>query len=150
MTPYAAQARVIRALLPDAVAAGLVVGSVERFQGAERRAIVVSTVRSLPAGSAKTDADASTGKDAEVEKDAEAEGKLGTERGAETELDVEAATDVEITTDVEDTTDADAETSTDAATGTDPVLDRRALGFVASRRRFNGTHHLAAQRAAQD
>ena len=46
ITPYHAQVRKIRKLLRDADIPDVDVGSVEIFQGQERRAIILSTVRS--------------------------------------------------------------------------------------------------------
>ena len=46
ITPYHAQVRKIRKLLRDADIPEVDVGSVEVFQGQERRAIIISTVRS--------------------------------------------------------------------------------------------------------
>ncbi|KAI0765417.1 P-loop containing nucleoside triphosphate hydrolase protein [Fomes fomentarius] len=46
ITPYHAQVRKIRKLLRDAGIADVHVGSVEEFQGQERRVIIISTVRS--------------------------------------------------------------------------------------------------------
>ncbi|KAI0691004.1 P-loop containing nucleoside triphosphate hydrolase protein [Cerioporus squamosus] len=46
ITPYHAQVRKIRKLLRDADCADVDVGSVEIFQGQERKAIIISTVRS--------------------------------------------------------------------------------------------------------
>ncbi|MGD8859529.1 MAG: AAA domain-containing protein [Myxococcales bacterium] len=46
ITPYLAQARLLRALLADAVAGGLEVGTVDGFQGREKDVIIVDLVRS--------------------------------------------------------------------------------------------------------
>ena len=46
ITPYAAQVRLLRSLLADAVAQGLEIGTVDGFQGREKEAIVVDLVRS--------------------------------------------------------------------------------------------------------
>jgi superfamily I DNA and/or RNA helicase len=50
ITPYHAQARLLRELLAPAVQAGLEVGTVDGFQGREKEAIVVDLVRSNDAG----------------------------------------------------------------------------------------------------
>jgi superfamily I DNA and/or RNA helicase len=46
ITPYLAQARVLRDALRDALTAGLEVGTVDGFQGREKEAVVVDLVRS--------------------------------------------------------------------------------------------------------
>lgn len=46
ITPYEAQARLLRQLLPDQAAAGLEIGTVDGFQGREKEAVVVDLVRS--------------------------------------------------------------------------------------------------------
>lgn len=46
ITPYEAQARLLRQLLPVEVAAGLEIGTVDGFQGREKEAILVDLVRS--------------------------------------------------------------------------------------------------------
>ena len=46
ITPYDAQARLLRDTLADAVSAGLEVGTVDGFQGREKEAVVVDLVRS--------------------------------------------------------------------------------------------------------
>ncbi|CAE6500014.1 unnamed protein product [Rhizoctonia solani] len=46
VTPYKAQVRKIRRLLADNDITGIDIGSVEQFQGQERRVIIISTVRS--------------------------------------------------------------------------------------------------------
>jgi len=46
ITPYLAQARLLREALRDAIAAGLEVGTVDGFQGREKEAVVVDLVRS--------------------------------------------------------------------------------------------------------
>jgi ATP-dependent RNA/DNA helicase IGHMBP2 len=50
ITPYDAQARALRVLLPDAVAAGVEIGTVDGFQGREKEAVIVDLVRSNPEG----------------------------------------------------------------------------------------------------
>jgi superfamily I DNA and/or RNA helicase len=51
ITPYLAQARDLRALLRDAVAQGLEVGTVDGFQGREKDCVIVDLVRSNAEGS---------------------------------------------------------------------------------------------------
>jgi hypothetical protein len=46
ITPYLAQARLLRELLDDALDAGLEVGTVDGFQGREKEAVIVDLVRS--------------------------------------------------------------------------------------------------------
>lgn len=50
ITPYLAQARLLRELLRDAVDAGLEVGTVDGFQGREKEAVLVDLVRSNEQG----------------------------------------------------------------------------------------------------
>lgn len=50
ITPYAAQVRLLRALLRDALAQGLEIGTVDGFQGREKEAVVVDLVRSNSEG----------------------------------------------------------------------------------------------------
>jgi hypothetical protein len=46
ITPYWAQVRLLRDLLPEAVEAGLEIGTVDGFQGREKEAVIVDLVRS--------------------------------------------------------------------------------------------------------
>jgi superfamily I DNA and/or RNA helicase len=46
ITPYLAQARLLRELLRDALDAGLEIGTVDGFQGREKEAVLVDLVRS--------------------------------------------------------------------------------------------------------
>ncbi|HEU5073384.1 MAG TPA: AAA domain-containing protein, partial [Polyangiaceae bacterium] len=50
ITPYAAQVRLLKSLLADAVAEGLEIGTVDGFQGREKEAVVVDLVRSNSEG----------------------------------------------------------------------------------------------------
>lgn len=50
ITPYEAQARLLREQLRDLVQAGLEIGTVDGFQGREKEAVVVDLVRSNPDG----------------------------------------------------------------------------------------------------
>ena len=50
ITPYEAQARVLRGLLAEPRARGLEIGTVDGFQGREKEAIIVDLVRSNPDG----------------------------------------------------------------------------------------------------
>jgi ATP-dependent RNA/DNA helicase IGHMBP2 len=50
ITPYEAQARLLRGLLVDERARGLEIGTVDGFQGREKEAIIVDLVRSNPDG----------------------------------------------------------------------------------------------------
>ena len=50
VSPYAYQVKLLRSMLTHSQYEGLMVDSVERFQGNERRVIVVSTVRNAGMG----------------------------------------------------------------------------------------------------
>jgi predicted DNA helicase len=50
ITPYEAQARLLRGLLPEERALGLEIGTVDGFQGREKEAVLVDLVRSNPEG----------------------------------------------------------------------------------------------------